>query len=202
MSFISSGRVARPQRLPGGHIPWTKSRIRTTLVGFLRVQKEADRRRKSEAIRRKLVRLAAYRRATTVACYVSLPYEVETHQLIQDMLMTGKRVAVPYVRGRQLTWCELRDPAHDLRPGAFGVLEPRPSIRRVVRTEELDVIVVPGVAFDRHGHRLGHGHGYFDRFLDTLPADIPIIGLCFDFQLVATLPHEPHDHPVDAVLTN
>ena len=189
MSFISSG-------------PWTKSRIRTTLVGFLRVQKEADRRRKSEAIRRKLVRLAAYRRATMVACYVSLPYEVETHQLIRRMLMTGKRVAVPCVRGRHLQWCELRDPARELRPGAFGVLEPRSSTRRVVRTEELDVVVVPGVAFDRVGHRLGHGQGYFDRFLDTLSADIPVIGLCFDFQLVATLPHEPHDHPVDAVLTN
>lgn len=165
-------------------------------------QKEADRRRKSEAIRRKLVRLAVYRRATMVACYVSLPYEVETHRLIHDMLKTGKRVAVPYVRGRQVKWSELRNLVRELRPGAFGVLEPQPSTRRPVRAQELDVVLVPGVAFDRHGHRLGHGQGYFDRFLDTLPATIPAIGLCFDFQLVAALPHEPHDHPVDAVLTN
>ena len=182
--------------------PWTKVRIRKTLVGLLRVQKEADRRHNSEAIRRKLVRLAAYRRATTVACYVSLPYEVETHRLIHDMLKDGKRVAVPYVRGRQLKWSELRDPARDLRRGAFGVLEPRPRAVRSVRAQDVDVVVVPGIAFDRRGHRLGHGHGYFDRFLDTLPAGIPTIGLCFDFQLVAALPYEPHDHPVDAVLTN
>jgi 5-formyltetrahydrofolate cyclo-ligase len=71
-----------------------------------------------------------------------------------------------------------------------------------VSAQALEVVLVPGVAFDRTGHRLGHGQGYFDRFLDTLPADIPVIGLCFDFQLVAALPHEPHDHPVDAVLTN
>ena len=64
------------------------------------------------------------------------------------------------------------------------------------------MVVVPGIAFDRSGHRLGHGRGYFDRFLSTLPDKVPTIGLCFDFQRVAALPHEPHDHPVDAVLTN
>ncbi len=188
MSFTSSG--------------WTKSRIRMTLVGLLKAQKETDRRRKSEAIRRKLVRLAVYRRATMVACYVSLPYEVDTHRLIDNMLTTGKRVAVPYVRGRDLRWSELREWARDLRPGAFGVLEPQPRARRLVRAQELGMVVVPGVAFDRSGHRLGHGHGYFDRFLATLPGRTPTIGLCFDFQLLAALPHEPHDHPIDAVLTN
>ena len=192
MSFISNRRVTS----------WTKLQIRKTLVDLLNGQKEADRRRKSEAIRRKLVRLAAYRRATTVACYVSLPCEVETHRLIDDMLKDRKRVAVPYVRGRQLKWSEVRDPARDLRPGAFGILEPRPRAVRPVRAQELDVVLVPGVAFDRRGHRLGHGYGYFDRFLGALPPGIPTIGLCFDFQRVAALPHEPHDHPVDAVLTN
>ena len=181
----------------------TKGQLRIRFLRQLKQQKEDDRRRRSEAIRRKVRRLTAFRRAKLVCCYVALPYEVQTWRMIEDMLSQGKRVAVPVSRPRtkRLQLSEIRDPAAELSPGAFGVWEPVPSARRPVRMDELDLVLVPGLAFDRRGHRLGHGHGYFDRFLARLPKATPTVGLAFRFQLLDRLPRTPHDHAVQSVLT-
>jgi len=152
-------------------------------------------------IRRKLVRLAIFRKAKTVLCYVSLPYEVETRRLMTQMLDAGKRVVVPRVVKRQLLLSELCDPDEDLAPGAFGVWEPHPKALRPVGAQALDLAIVPGLAFDRRGHRLGHGWGYFDRLLARIPRDTPTIGLCFAFQLVDRLPTGPRDRAVQRVLS-
>jgi len=169
----------------------------------LQQQKESDRRRQSEAIRRKVFRLDAFRRAKTVCCYVALPYEVQTWRMIEAMLERGKRVVVPVAHRwtRRLTLSEVRNPARELMPGAFGVWEPRATARRPVRVEELDLILVPGLAFDRRGHRLGHGHGYFDRFLAQAPRTTPTVGLAFRCQLLNRLPVAVHDHALQTVLT-
>ena len=181
----------------------TKGELRKTLLHRLRQQKEEARRRSSEAIWRKVLRLTAFRRATTVCCYVALPYEVQTRRMIEAMLEEGKRVVVPVVRPRtkRLWLSEVRALDRDLAPGAFGVSEPVPSARRPVPERELDLVFVPGLAFDRRGHRLGHGHGYFDRFLARLPAATPTVGLAYRFQLVDRLPVDPHDRTVQTVLT-
>ena len=181
----------------------TKQQLRTTLLRRLQQQKEDDRRRKSEAIRRKVFRLEAFRRATTVCCYVALPYEVQTWRMIEEMLKRGKRVAVPVThrRAKRLSLCEVRDPAQELAPGAFGVFEPIAGRRRPVRLKELDLLLVPGLAFDRRGHRLGHGHGYFDRLLSRVPETTPTVGLAFRFQLLDRLPVVAHDHALQTILT-
>lgn len=178
-----------------------RRQLRSSVLRKLTTQKEEDRRRKSAVIRRKLSRLAVFRNAKTVACYVSLPYEVETRQLIQQMLEIGKRVVVPQVHQEELRLSEVRDPAQDLAPGSFGVLEPTPQALRPVLLNEVDLVVVPGVAFDRTGQRLGHGQGYFDRLLSRLPKPIPTVGLCFEFQLFDHLPTRPHDQAVQTVLS-
>ena len=179
----------------------TKADIRTRVLRKLKGQAEEERNRKSEAIRRKLSRLTVFRRAGTVCCYAALPYEVQTWRVIQQMLASGKRVVVPVVEGRRLRLSELRDPAKDLAPGAFGVREPTPATFRPMRPERVDLVVVPGLAFDRSGHRLGHGHGYFDRLLARLPRATARVGLCFEFQLLNRLPTEPHDSAVHQVLS-
>ena len=181
----------------------TKGELRTTLMRRLRQQKEDQRRRRSEAIRRKVFRLTAFRRARTVCCYVALPYEVQTWGMIEAMLSKGKRVVVPvtHPRSKRLRLSEVRDPSSDLAPGAFGVWEPRPAALRPVAARELDLVLVPGVAFDRRGHRLGHGHGYFDRFLARLPRSASTVGLAFRFQLLDRLPTASHDLAVQTVLT-
>ncbi len=203
--WLSARRSRRAQpaaRLtPPATAQITKRQLRTQLLGRLQTQKEENRRAKSEAIRRALSRLTVFRKAKMVFCYVSLPYEVETWRLIERMLAMHKRVVVPRVSGRRLLLSEIQDPAKDLAQGAFGVWEPTRRSRRPVRPESVDLILVPGLAFDRTGHRLGHGLGYFDRFLAALPGTIPTIGLCFDFQLLNRLPIDPHDRAVWRVLS-
>ena len=132
--------------------------------------------------------------------FVSLPYEVDTWPLMQQMLEEGKRVVVPRVQKDELLVSEVRDPERELAPGAFRVWEPTPQAVRPIGLENVDVVLVPGLAFDRRGHRLGHGRGYFDRFLSRLPATTRTVGLCFDFQLLDRLPTSPHDQTVQTVL--
>ena len=181
----------------------TKGQLRIRLLRLLKQQEEDDRRRDSEAIRRKVFRLTAFRRATTICCYVALPYEVQTWRMIEEMLKQGKRVVVPVVqrRAKRLMLCEVRDPANELARGAFGVWEPTARARRPIPVRDVDFVLVPGLAFDRRGHRLGHGHGYFDRFLARVPKTTTTIGLAFRFQLLDRLPIAAYDHAVQTVLT-
>src|SRR3990167_6514235 len=112
----------------------TKGQLRTTILRQLRQQKEEERRQRSEAIRRNVFRLTAFRRAKTVCCYVAIPYEVQTWRMIEDMIAKGKRVVVPVTaaRTRRLWLSEVRDPAAELGRGAHGGWEPLPKARRSV----------------------------------------------------------------------
>ncbi len=169
----------------------------------LQQQREEQRHRRSQAIWRQVQRLKAFREAKTVCCYVALPYEVQTWRMIEQMLARGKRVVVPLAqpRTKRLRLSEVRDPARDLARGAFGVWEPvRPALRPVA-VRDLDLVLVPGLAFDRRGHRLGHGHGYFDRFLARVPKATSTVGLAYRFQLLDRLPAATHDRAVQTILT-
>ena len=181
----------------------TKAQLRKQFLRKLQQQEEVVRNRQSEAIRRKVLRLAAFRSAKTICCYVALPYEVQTGRLIEEMIQKGKRVVVPKasrITG-QLRLSEIRDPKTDLAPGAFGVLEPTQTAWRFVEARELDLVLVPGLAFDGEGHRLGHGYGYFDRFLSRLPYRTKTVGLAYRLQLLDRLPHASHDHTVQVILS-
>lgn len=147
--------------------------------------------------------MTAFRRAKIVFCYVALPHEVQTWRLIEGMLAKGKRVVVPVAHPstRRLQCCEIGDPNTELAPGAYGVWEPLRALRRPVRADAIDLALVPGVAFDRLGRRLGHGLGYFDRWLSRLPKDTPTVGLAYACQLFDRLPVSAHDRAVTAVLT-
>ena len=181
----------------------TKAHVRLRVLRQLRQQEEDERARKSQVVWRKVRRLPAFRQAKVVCCYVALPYEVQTWGMIEEMLAGGKRVVVPVVDARRhaLQLSEVRDLTTDLAPGAFGVWEPRPRCRRFIPPSAVDLVMVPGLAFDRRGHRVGHGYGYFDRLLARLPAAVPTVGLAFRFQLLDHLPTLPHDYAVQRVLT-
>ena len=181
----------------------TKHQLRAVALRRLFSQKEEIRARNSRAIARKVFRLRAFRHASVVCCNVALPYEVQTWWRIEEMLERGKRVGVPIVqtRTKRLGISEVRDPSTELVPGAFGVLEPAPRARRPLPLREVDLVLVPGLAFDRRGHRLGHGYGYFDRFLARLPKRTKTVGLAFRFQLLDRLPTTLHDHAVHTVVS-
>ena len=139
--------------------------------------------------------------ADVIFAYYSLSDEVCTHQLIDSLVADGKTVLLPKVIDEEtMTWYPYHS-AQDLKEGAFHIMEPAGV------TKELSfccdnlccTILVPGVAFDTAGHRLGRGRGYYDRFLASHP-ELYKIGVCFDFQKVPEVPSDEYDIPVDEVI--
>ena len=140
------------------------------------------------------------REVKVILCYYALPDEVNTHQLIDDLVTEGKTVLLPKVIDDKQMELRIYTGAHDLKEGAFHIMEPVGE--RFTDFARIDVALVPGVAFDAKGHRLGRGKGYYDRFLRTMGTvpNVRTIGVCFDFQKVERVPVEAYDIPVDEVI--
>ena len=180
-----------------------KKQIRRELLKKLKDHKEEARRKKSVLIAKKLFSLKEFLKAKTILFYLSLDGEVDTVRMIKDCIKQGKRVAVPFVRRetRELVPSLLRDFDAELTCGPYGVCHPKDEYIRPIPLHEIELVIVPGLAFDRAGNRLGRGHGYYDKFLSCLPKDIPTVGLAFDFQMINDFPPlEPHDFSVSTVL--
>ena len=136
--------------------------------------------------------------AHTLLLYSALPDEVPTQTLIDELVAQGKTVLLPRVVSD--TDMELRrysGPA-DLQQGAFGIMEPMGEL--FTDYAAIDVAIIPGMAFDDEGHRLGRGKGYYDRFLAKLSPTTYKIGLCFSWQRVNHVPTDSHDIPMDEVI--
>jgi len=157
-----------------------------------------ERRRFSEEIVRRLKQLKAFDRAKVVMLYVPVGGEVDLLPLLKELIEgEKKRVALPKVTADgEMVAVEVSD-LSVLREGRFKV--PEPMGGRLVRPEKIDLVVVPGVAFDRRGFRLGMGKGFYDRFLPRVKGYK--VGVAYEFQVVDRLPAEKHDAPVDAVIT-
>ena len=155
---------------------------------------------KSRAIKEKLFRLSEFKLARLVMLYASMEDEVSTKDMIEEALEMGKRVVLPRSVGQEIVPKEIKKYA-DLEKASFGIYQPREELRNV-NPKEIDLVIVPGVAFDEKNTRLGRGKGCYDRFLSKLPGDKVTVGLAFDFQIVQNLPKDSHDIPVSKVLTN
>ncbi len=153
-------------------------------------------------IAQKVLALECYQHARTIHTYISWQEEVATHELIHLLLRAGRTVIAPRVHTSNNTLAHYALSHFDaLAPGASGILEPSAE-HGAVRCDDLstiDLILVPGLAFDRPGNRLGYGGGYYDRLLAEI--DAPKVGLAFAVQIVADLPIEPHDCRVDFIVT-
>ncbi len=138
--------------------------------------------------------------AKTVFLYLSFGSEVETLALTKKLLALGKEIAVPRCdpQTKTMTAVRLTD-FQQLRPGSYGILEPAPDAP-VISKEEIDLCLVPGLAFDQEGYRLGYGGGYYDKFLKDFSGKK--LGLAFLECLTDRLPREEFDLPVDAVITD
>jgi len=158
----------------------------------------------SAAIADRLMRLPHWSTARVVASYVAVRSEVATQDILETALAQDRTLVVPFCQGSELGLCRI-DSLDQLAPGQFAIPEPlvelRADPRRQHTLDQVDLIVVPGVAFTRVGDRLGYGQGYFDRLLVAKPPRVPSVGLCFDCQLVDTIPTEPSDVAVDLVIT-
>ena len=182
--------------IPGGE---RKAELRAALLEARRRIPRAEREALSAAICGRAEGLPAYRAAGTVHAYVGVASEVRTLPLLEDAWGAGKRVVCPRIGSDgRLEGRQVRSP-EDLVEGPRGLLEPDPETSPVVSAEEIDLVVVPGIGFDRRGGRLGFGGGYYDRFLATTGASR--LGLAFSLQIVDGIPQGPGDEPVHWIVT-
>lgn len=137
-----------------------------------------------------------FQQASCIALYHAIPGEVQTAGLIEKWYRK-KRLLLPLIKGNDLQLL-LYAGKESLKTGVFGILEPSEDCEAVPESE-IDLIIVPGVAFDRQHNRLGRGKGFYDRLLSTL--DVPKIGICYDFQLKDQIPAEPFDRKMDLIIT-
>ncbi len=137
----------------------------------------------------------------TAFIYVSAKNEVSTLPLISYLLSHGVQVCVPKTFGEgYMEACVIHNLERDLKPGAYGILEP--VTEEKAATETIDLVIVPGVAFDKNGNRIGYGAGYYDRFLQRkeLPGHVEKLGVCYAFQVVDAIVADNTDIPMDEVI--
>jgi 5-formyltetrahydrofolate cyclo-ligase len=158
------------------------------------------RREKSAAIQEQLFRLPEVQQAELVLFFVGFGSEVDTLPMIEEALRQGKLVAAPkVVRGNpNLALRQVEQPESQLQPGTMGILEPDDTCQEIA-LEQIQLILVPAVAWEESGYRLGYGGGFYDRLLARSKA--PKVGLGFDCQVVAAVPRDAHDLPVDKLIT-
>jgi 5-formyltetrahydrofolate cyclo-ligase len=147
---------------------------------------------KSVAITVHVCAMPAFRASQTVMVYMALAQEVQTGHIIEEARRQHKRIAVPVIQGPTLVAVELPPDEAALRRGPYGILEPV-CTTAIVRPADIACVLVPGVAFDQRGGRLGFGYGYYDRFLAQLPPTACYCGLAFGIQLLPCVPRRPHD---------
>lgn len=152
-----------------------------------------------------------YRKAETVLVFVSMDQEVDTKRIIAKALADGKKAAVPRIINgtNEMDFCYLdsgRFPEQQLEPGAYGIPEPDESAEKVdvLKFPAETVIVVPGLAFSKDGCRLGRGRGFYDRYISHVKAagknqPVALVGLCFDCQIVESVPHDALDMRVSHI---
>ena len=156
----------------------------------------------SYRIKERLFRSSEFIRANTILFYVPTKDEVETKNMIKDALKLGKRIVVPIsdVKNKKLILSELKN-LNELEPGAFNILEPKKEFFRPVSPDDIDLVIIPGVAFDKDGDRIGYGMGFYDRFLRSMKKNIPVVALAYEFQIVDDIPVDDTDVTVDKVVT-
>ncbi|SDZ89440.1 5-formyltetrahydrofolate cyclo-ligase [Desulfuromusa kysingii] len=166
-----------------------KRRKQLDLPTYLRLSQQAQSQ---------LLNSECFDRATTIALYSAINNEVATGQIFSEARKQGKRTYYPRVNGDDLDFYEVFSPA-ELLPGYFGIAEP--AVGAKASASQFDLIVVPGVAFDLRGNRLGYGRGFYDRQLAQQNKATISVGLSFDLQLATLLPTEDHDQTLDFIAT-
>lgn len=176
----------------------------------LREQAHANRKAQenkdelSQLICQKFVALPEYQAGSTIMYYLDVRTEVRTRHYLPTALSSDKKIVVPYCVDGELELFHLES-MDELDVGMYKILEPKPELRALpekrVEVDALDLIMVPGVAFDRTGARMGHGMGYYDKLLEHARPDTPLVALAFECQLFSEIPTAEHDIFMDKIIT-
>lgn len=173
-----------------------KQELRRTIRERKRAMTEEEIVERSNALAEKFYNSPAYQAASTIYGYLPYNQEVRTVPMLQRALDEGKRVAVPKVYGEEMRFIYLED-LTQVSKGYAGI--PEPIADAPVAEDQRALVLMPGLAFDPQGHRIGYGGGFYDRFLAKEPHH-PTLALCYEFQMQAHLDTEEFDIPVDTVL--
>lgn len=180
-----------------------KRQVRQRIGSLLKRMSEDDYTRFNAQVYERFFSLKIVRQAQAIMIYYSIAHEVETHSIIKQLLGQGKRVGLPVCReDRSLDVREIISLNQVVRKDfkTFSLYEPGKETS-IIPADDLDLVIIPGIAFDLDGNRLGHGAGYYDRFLHNLPSHIYRLGLAYQFQVIPYVPVSKYDIPVNGLLT-
>jgi len=183
----------------------TKEILRAEVLASRQALSQEVSASKSVAIALRVIGESWFKDAETIGLYSPHKGEVDPATIFEECFTRGKVAAYPRVDAKQLIFHEVED-LDDLEPGAFGIMEPADTSSGqapgdTIAAKDLDIVFVPGIAFDETGNRIGFGHGYYDRFLPEMREDALIVGLAFACQMVKAVPRDQHDLPMHKIVT-
>lgn len=180
-----------------------KSEIRSETLARRDVLSDKERAEKSQAIMKRLFDFANFLEARIVMYYVNSSSEVITEAMIRKTLKYEKIVALPLIdqTKKHIVPLKIDDLDKDILPGYRRIREPIPQRCKVIPVEQINLAIIPGIAFDERGGRIGYGTGFYDKFIPGLDVTTRKVALAFECQIVQQIPMEPHDRYIDIIIT-
>ena len=181
----------------------TKIAIRKMIVQKREELGGLEKEEKNIAIAQRLFGMDEFKKSKTIFCFLSTSFEVQTERIIRESLRLGKQVLVPLLDpgGENLKASRIPSMDIDFVIGEYGVRQPAPKFRNVVPFSNIDFVVVPGLAFDSFGNRIGYGGGFYDKFFKKITGNVSRVAVGYDFQLFNLVPHSDLDEPVHFLIT-
>lgn len=160
------------------------------------------RNKLSKSISDLLYKTKYYKNAKTIMAFINFGSEINTRYIIENSIDLKKSIVIPITvpETKELKVSKMLNYS-ELEIGHYNILTPKDEFIRFVNPNTIDLVLVPGLIFDKDGYRIGYGGGYYDRFLSKLDPSVPKIGICFDLQVQDTIPRNHYDIPVDFILT-
>ncbi len=180
-----------------------KKRLRKRIIKLRDQLTPQEIKEKSSLIAENLYRLPAYQKAKAVMFFISFGSEVDTIPMLEETIKRGKLALAPITlpENRELIPSQILDCKNDLAPGAYDIPEPRQETCSRYQPEVIDLLMVPGVAFDNQKMRIGYGGGYYDRFISSLKPQTSLVALAFELQILPEIPADSWDRRVDMIVT-
>lgn len=180
-----------------------RSELRKRILTLRRAQSSRDIEKKSGDIRSKFFTFVPFCQAETIFFYLAMKDEVQTEKMIEESLQKGKRVVAPSIdwQRKEILPSEIKDLTKDIEIGVLKIPQPKNNLYSPFSPVNIDIVIVPGVVFDRKGNRLGFGGGFYDRFLGKLSDRTELVALAFELQLVDNVPSQSHDIAVNYLIT-
>lgn len=161
-----------------------------------------DRKKRSKIIAEKFFGTAYYNNSNNILIFYPFRSEVDVTIIIRHALKNKKNIILPRIHDQELKLFYVDNLKKQLERGAYGIMEPIIGLCRPAKISDIDLVVVPGISFDKNLNRLGYGGGYYDKLLLHIPEGVKKIALCFDIQVVDSIPVSEHDIKVDILITD